>query len=95
MIGCDTAEPHPAVLMGQFNGKRVCGKAADFDFMTIVRVQKDGNCPSGYQACNPGSKHDNIVCVPDEGRDPRETLCPINSLEIHRKPDLPTQEEAV
>ena len=52
--GCRTSEPIHPILMGQINGERVCGKRADYSFLTAVRPIKEGDivkCPEGHVPC--------------------------------------------
>lgn len=92
LAGCQQANPHPAVQMGQFNGKRVCGKMTDFDFLTMVRVGSDGLCPEEFTACNPESVLDNRICVRTnkDSSEPVISQCPINAFAILKKTDLPS-----
>ena len=61
--GCLQLEPNHAVIMGQFRGLRICAKPAQHSFLTQVRPNWQKECPQGYQACNPDSDPDNIVCI--------------------------------
>ena len=56
-------DPEAAVIMGQFKGKRVCGKPASVTFLTMVRPDIQGQCPSGYSPCNDHAVPDNLVCL--------------------------------
>ena len=85
--------------MGQFNGKRICGKPALNNFMTMVRPDLEGQCPEGFASClDPEqSKPDNIVCLeiedPEWGQN-RSVYerCPINDIEIVKKSEVPNWE---
>ena len=78
--------------IGQFKGKRICGAPLLTNFRFAVRPNVNGECPSGYLACNQESKADNIYCVEED--DPTgkgrslEQRCPIVDLQIVRKEDL-------
>ena len=78
--------------MGQFNGKRICGAPLKTNFRYATRPNLNGECPSGYLACNQESRADNISCVEEddptgEGRT-LEQRCPIVDLQIIKKADL-------
>ena len=61
--GCVQADPHAAVIMGQFNGKRICGTSLEQSFINSVRPDMNGECPEDYAACDPKSSPDNIICM--------------------------------
>ena len=76
--------------MGQFAGKRVCGKPLKLGFLDMVRPNMQGECPGDYQPCNAGMTPDNIVCMPS--RDTVDELikeCPILDFEIRKKSEFP------
>ena len=52
LAGCRQGEPNHAVQIGQFKGKRICGAPLLTNFRFAVRPNVNGECPSGYLACN-------------------------------------------
>ena len=74
--GCREVDPIPPTILGQIDGHRVCGKRADFNFLTAKRPVKEKGvikCPEKYTHCgDPGDMKletwiqefkDNIICV--------------------------------
>ena len=89
-LGCDTAKPIPPTILGQIDGKRVCGKRAPYNFLKAIRpIMEDEaiKCPDNYIHCGDAGnttldqyfyKHkDNIICVPKYRKD---FDCPITSI---------------
>ena len=78
--------------MGQFNGKRVYGAPISRNFLQTIRPNLNGECPSGWLACNPDSQPDNIICMEEQDPSLGRTLeerCPIVELMIAKKSDYP------
>ena len=89
-------EPHSAVHMNTFGGKRICGSPLDVGFLDQKRPNLQGECASGFKPCNADSSPDNIVCMPD--RLDEELLqkgCPIVDISIVPKSELPDWESIV
>ena len=100
---CVTVPPVHPINMGQLNGKRVCGKQANYNFVTAVRPVKneEGNyeCQSGYEMCGRAleqddrevyeTRLDNIICVSQEEAEglAKDALCPITSISFQSTPD--------
>ena len=54
--GCRMAKPIHPIIMGQVDGERICGKRADYSWLTAVRpIKNEENnlvrCPTGYFPC--------------------------------------------
>ena len=62
------------VVMTNLGGFKVCGRRDGRKFYDLVRVRKEG-----YMRCNPDSKSENAIWVPEEGT---RWLCPINGLKF-------------
>ena len=86
--------------MGQFDGKRICGKPALNNFITAVRPDREGQCPDGYATCQNSQvdSPDNIICLEEEdpewGRN-RSVYerCPINDMQIVKKSEVNNWEQ--
>ena len=88
--------------MGQFDGKRICGKPAFDNFIEAIRPDREGQCPEGYTTCQNSQVDslDNIICVEDEypkwgwtfNRSVYER-CPINDMQIVKKSEVPDWEQ--
>ena len=102
-MGCRQANPIPPTILGQIDGQRVCGKRADFNFLTAKRPVKEKGvikCPEKYTHCgDPGDLKlenwfeefkDNIICV-QEGK--QNTDCPITGIDFTPGPDFGRTQE--
>ena len=53
--GCRMSKPIHPIIMGQVEGERICGKRADYSWLTAVRLVKTPErgirCPDGYVHC--------------------------------------------
>ena len=92
--GCKSIDAIQAKLMGQLQGRRICGAPAEFTFSDAVRpINMRGECPQGTLACDPTADADNIVCLPETDPDQSQKSlgerCPIVDMEIASKADFP------
>ena len=76
---CRTIPAQHPVIMGQFNGKRVCGKRGGSAFIDADRVQRNGTCPEGTSPCVLSKSLENRICYPEKDH---ATSCPITDLTI-------------
>lgn len=70
------------VIQAQFNGRRICGSRGGSPFLNVTRVESNGKCPKGTQACGMGVSAENTVCYP-----PQEHIqkCPITEIDVVTK----------
>ncbi len=57
-------------------GYYLCVTRGGSNFIEAVRVDANGNCPSGYEACNPKASLENRVCTSDLSK------CPVNRIQF-------------
>ena len=76
---CQTLPAKPPVQMGQFNGKRICGKRGGTPFLNATRVDRNGNCPTGTSPCVLSKSLENRLCYPN---DKHSQSCPITDMSI-------------
>ena len=73
-----TEAAHP-VIMGQFDGRRICGKRGGDAFKDVTRPGSDGQCPEDTLPCSLKTSADNTVCYP---KDDLDSSCPITDIDI-------------
>ncbi len=66
----------PSVPLKNLGGYYLCANKGGSNFIEAVRVDANGNCPKGYQACNPKASFENRLCATDL------TKCPVNSIQF-------------
>ena len=58
-------------------GFKICGLRGGKSFMEMQRpIDMKGNCPEGFQVCNPDAEADNRVCTKNLDE------CPINDIKL-------------
>ena len=67
------------VLMGSFNGMRVCGTRSGTPFKDVTRLNESGKCPDGTKPCSTKTSPENTLCYPS---DELSSSCPITGLDI-------------
>lgn len=76
--------------MGKLGNSRVCGEPAEHNFLTQVRPDLGGRCPTGFLPCNADAMQvDNVVCVQESDPASRgrsiNDRCPILDLVLRDK----------
>lgn len=66
--------------MSHFNGKTICGKLSDLNYLHATRVDPESlECPGIYIPCSQNTSPHNTICVHPEYK---ESHCPITSLDV-------------
>ncbi len=73
--GCVSVRENLPKAMPDLGGFQVCGKQGGQSFIAMQRpIDLQGNCPKGYQVCNPDADADHRVCTQSQSD------CPINDF---------------
>ena len=76
---CFLTEAQHPVIMGQFDGHRICGKRGGDAFKDVTRPDSSGQCPEDMQPCSSKTSVENTVCYPENDLD---FSCPITDIDI-------------
>ncbi|TNV79722.1 hypothetical protein FGO68_gene2934 [Halteria grandinella] len=75
--GCKTVYPLDPVLLNNLGGFKICGLRGGSSFIQAQRpIDSKGQCPSGYEACNPTADFERRICSKNQ------TECPINDIKF-------------
>jgi hypothetical protein len=74
------------IVQDTFFGKKICGVPGGLPYSQVQRVDKYGNCPSGYEECSRQTNDENTICYPKDKMD----QCPINVISFAKNDEIPT-----